>query len=106
MTPDFDPGIAASREESASLVDFALCVVMVATEDTILIANSFVFEDRTGVSFMIANDDVATQTGGGCKVRAANDYDIDAVAGTGEEHLIVLISTLDIFNYCMRKVLM
>jgi len=36
------------------------------------------------MSFMIANDDVATQTGGGCKVRFANDYDIDEVTGTGE----------------------
>jgi hypothetical protein len=47
---------------------------------------------------MIANDDVATQTGGGCKVRFANDYDIDEVTGTGEEHLIVLISTMDIIE--------
>ena len=57
MTPDFDPGIAASRGESVFLVDFALCVIIISTEDTILIANSFVFEDRTGLSFLIANDD-------------------------------------------------
>jgi len=53
MTPDFDPGISASRGESAFLVDFALCVVIISTEDTIIITNSFVFEDRTGLSFLI-----------------------------------------------------
>ncbi len=75
------------------MLDFALGIVMVATDETNLIANWFFFEDRTGLSFLIANDDVATQTGGGCKVRAATDYDIDEAKGTGEEHLIGLIST-------------
>jgi hypothetical protein len=68
---------------------------MVAMEDNISFANWFFLEDRTGLSFLIANDGVAAQTGGGrCKVRAATDYDIDEAQGTGEVNLLNVLYPL------------